>query len=113
MSDGPFTVRFVQGEAVWTVAVEPGTSLLQAAHLCEAPVQTLCNGVGTCVLCKVKVSPEEWDHLSPPTALERNRLGNIFHLLHERMGCQAKAVAHVEVEVVDTSLPRRRRFERR
>lgn len=113
MTEDLRTIRFVQGEQVWTVAVPAGTSLLQAAHLCGAPVQTLCNGIGACVQCKVKVTAEAWDHLSAPTPLERDRLGNIFHLLRERLGCQATAVADVEVEVLDTRLPRRRTFERR
>jgi ferredoxin len=107
------TVEFIQGTQRWVVEVAPGTSLLHAAHTCGAPVQTLCNGIGACVQCKVRVAPEDWEKLSPPTTLERDRLGNIFHLVRERLGCQARALEAVSVEVLDPRLSTRRRFERR
>lgn len=106
------TVEFVQGEQRWRARVPEGTSLLRAAHQCGAPVQTLCNGVGSCVLCKVKVSEAQWENLSAPESLERDRLGNLFHILRERMGCQARALQDVQVEVLDTRARRRRRFQR-
>ena len=42
-------VEFFQGDRTWTVDVAEGDTLLIAAHACEAPVHTLCNGIGACV----------------------------------------------------------------
>ncbi|MCA9547199.1 MAG: hypothetical protein KC613_22510 [Myxococcales bacterium] len=103
------TLVFVQGEQRWEVQAAPGETLLELSRRCDAPVQTLCNGVGTCVQCKIRVPIEDLPKLSKPTALERDRLGNLFHLTGERMGCQVSVLEDVTVEVLDPSLPRRRR----
>ncbi|MEZ4466874.1 MAG: 2Fe-2S iron-sulfur cluster-binding protein [bacterium] len=105
-------VRFTKGDEVWTITVPPETSLLEAARDCGAPVQTLCQGIGACVQCKVQVI-EGAEHLSRPEALEKDRLGNIFHLTGERLGCQTRVTGPVVVEVLDPKLPRRRRALRR
>lgn len=105
---GPFPVRFVKGDETWSITVPAQTTLLEAARDCGAPVQTLCQGIGACVQCKVVVL-EGRDGLSRPEALEKDRLGNVFHLTSERMGCQARVVGPVVVEVLDPKLPRRRR----
>ncbi|MCA9537696.1 MAG: (2Fe-2S)-binding protein [Myxococcales bacterium] len=101
-------VRFIEGDREWRVEVAKGESLLQAAHRCEAPVHTLCNGVGTCVQCKVRVVAGA-ERLSVPGALERDRLGNIFHLTGERMGCQARVEGDVVIECLPVRMPKRSR----
>ena len=109
MSDEPrITVRFVNADGEWTTEVAPGTDLLQASRLCDAPVQTLCNGIAACVQCKVKVlsNPE---NLSPPATLEIDKVGNIFHITGERLGCQARVFGPVEIEPLPARLPRKRR----
>jgi 2Fe-2S ferredoxin len=108
MSTEGIAVRFVKGDEAWSIAVKSGTTLLEAARDCGAPVQTLCQGIGACVQCKVIVL-EGPTGLSKPEALEKDRLGNVFHLTGERMGCQARVVGPVVVEVTDPKLPRRRR----
>jgi ferredoxin len=100
-------VVFFQGEARWTVDVEEGESLLKAAHACEAPVHTLCNGIGACVQCKVRVE-RGMDNLSPPNTLERDRLGSIFHLTHERLACQSFVQGPCEVEALPVRLPKKK-----
>jgi len=105
-------VRFVQGTEEWVVEVEDGDNLLEASRDVDAPVQTLCNGIGACVQCRVKVIEGE-GHLSKPGALERDRLGNIFHITHERMGCQAKVHGDVVIEILPVRLPRRSRRKKR
>ncbi len=107
-------VRFEKGEAVWEIDVTEGTTLLEAARDCDAPVQTLCNGVGACVQCRVRII-EGFDALSPPEALEKDRMGNIFHITQERMGCQVEVRGDVVVEVIEARLPERKkkRFSKR
>lgn len=102
------TVRFVTADGEWVVEVADGESLLQAAHRAEAPVHTLCNGIGTCIQCRVRVVEGD-DRLSTPGPLERDRLGNIFHITHERMGCQARVHGDVVIEALPVRLPGRSR----
>ncbi len=106
--DAKILVRFVNAEGEWSVEVEHGTDLLHASRLCGAPVQTLCNGIAACVQCKVKVlkNPE---NLSPPATLEIDKVGNIFHITGERLGCQAQVLGPVEIEPLPARLPRKRR----
>ncbi len=106
------TVVFYQGDLTWTVEAEPGENMLALSRRCDAPVQTLCNGVGTCVQCKVRVDLADLPKLSPPTALEKDRLGNLSHLTGERMGCQCCPVADVRLEILDGRLRRRSRRQR-
>lgn len=108
MSDTPHTVVFVKGEERWEVSAAPGDTLLRLAHKVEAPVQTLCNGAGACVQCKVKVL-EGMEHLSSPNALEKRQLGNIFHLTHERLACQSEVHGDVKVEALPIRLPKKKR----
>lgn len=105
------TVRFVTPEREWTVEVADGESLLEAARRVEAPVNTLCNGIGSCIQCRVRVVEGE-DRLSTPGALERDRLGNIFHITHERMGCQAKVFGDVVIEALPVRLPTKSRRDK-
>ncbi|MCA9527946.1 MAG: (2Fe-2S)-binding protein [Myxococcales bacterium] len=104
-------VRFTKDDATWEIEVPAGTSLLEAARDCGAPIQTLCQGIGACVQCKVQVVAGA-EHLSRPEALEKDRLGNIFHLTGERLGCQTRVAGPVVVEVLDPKLPRRGRVRR-
>lgn len=106
-------IRFVTAEGgEWTTDVADGESILEASRRVDAPVHTLCNGVGTCVQCKVRVV-EGMERLSKPGPLERDRLGNIFHITHERMGCQARVHGDVVVEALPVRLPKRSRRSRR
>lgn len=100
-------VEFFQGDRTWTVEVTEGDSLLRAAHACDAPVHTLCNGIGACVQCKVRVT-HGMEHLSAPNALEKDRLGNIFHLTHERLACQSLVRGDCRVEALPVRMPRKK-----
>ena len=104
-------VEFVKGDERWHVNVAPETNLLEASRACGAPVQTLCHGIAACVQCKVRVI--EGKHaLSPPEGLEKDRIGNVFHITGERLGCQARVRGDVIVEVLEARLPRRSRRRR-
>ena len=101
------TVVFFQGEARWTIEVADGDSLLQAAPASEAPVHTLCNGIGACVQCKVRVA-QGMANLTPPNTLERDRLGNIFHITQERLACQSRVHGDCEVEALPVRMSKKR-----
>lgn len=98
-------VEFRLDEATFTIDVPNGATLLEAAHACDAPVHTLCHGIGACVQCKVRVL-SGMEHLSPPQAVERDRIGNIFHLTGERMACQARVSGPCVVECLPLRVPR-------
>ena len=106
------TVTFRKGDTVWTASVTQGDSLLDAARQCGAPVHTLCNGIGACVQCKVQVVDQD-DCLTVPNALEKDRLGNIFHLTHERLACQCSVLDSVTVVPIEPRLPKRSRAKKR
>ncbi len=101
-------VRFVFEDKEWSVEVAEGASLLEAAREVEAPVHTLCNGAGACVQCRVRVL-EGMENLSKPEALEKDRVGNIFHITGERMGCQAKVHGPVLIECMKVRLPKKKK----
>ena len=105
---GPFRVEFINAEGRWEAQANAGESILEVARRCEAPVHTLCNGIGACVQCKIKVI-DGADALSRPDTLEKDRIGNIFHLTGERLGCQAKVYGDVTVEPLAVRLPKKRR----
>ena len=92
----------------WETQATPGQTLFELARACNAPVQTLCHGIGACVRCKVKVLQ---GGLSTPEGLERDRLGNIFHLTQERLSCQARVKTGSEPIIVE--IPRERRKRKR
>ncbi len=80
--------------------------------MCDAPVQTLCNGIGACVQCKVRVL-ENPENLSDPQTLEKDKMGNIFHITGERLGCQAKVEGPVVIEPLPARLPKKKRMRLR
>ncbi len=101
-------IQFVFKDERWSLEVEEGTSLLDASRTCNAPVQTLCNGIGACVQCRVRVL-EGKENLCDPTTLERDRIGNVFHITGERMGCQATVHGPVTIEPIPARLPKKKR----
>ena len=111
MTDDGFEVVFESDGTRWTATVKPGETLLDAAQKCGAPVHTLCNGIGACVQCRVKVEDHE-SSLSEPTALEKDRMGNIFHLTKERMACQAFVNGPITVIPLKPRLPKKRKSMR-
>ena len=110
------TVRFVRTtpapEEEWVVEVADGEDLLEASRRVDAPVQTLCNGIAACIQCRVKIV-EGGENLSAPESLEKDRIGNIFHITGERMACQARVSGDVVVEIMPVRLPRRSRRKKR
>jgi ferredoxin, 2Fe-2S len=89
-------VVFTRGDEEWRARAMTGEGLFAVARAAGAPVETLCHGMGACVRCKLVVREGT---LTPPTPLERDRLGNIFHLTGERLCCQARVVGPVALEL--------------
>lgn len=100
-------VTFRREERSWSIDAQGETTLFEAARAAQAPVETLCHGIGACVQCKVRVISGD---LTPPTPLERDRLGNVFHLTGERLSCQARVLGPVDLEI---PVKRRRRRNRK
>ena len=98
-------VNFQQGDTSWSAEVPEETTVFDAARAAQAPVETLCHGIGACVRCKVRVVKGE---LTPPTPLERDRLGNIFHITGERLACQARVSESIDL-VIPVARRRRRK----
>jgi len=79
------------------VEVEPGTSILEAARKCGAPVGSACGGNLACSTCHVWVK-QGLDSLSEMEDGENDILDKAFDVrATSRLGCQAK-VADDDVE---------------
>ena len=100
-SRGAHLITFERGEERWEVRASSGERLFHVAQAAQVPVETLCHGIGACVRCKVRLVTGE---LSKPTPIERDKMGNIFHLTGERMACQAEVTGPAHLEL---PLPRR------
>ncbi|MEE9583887.1 MAG: 2Fe-2S iron-sulfur cluster-binding protein, partial [Candidatus Brocadiales bacterium] len=58
-------VRFLPQDKI--VEIEPGTTVLEAAHKADVYISSVCGGVATCGKCKVVIEEGRTD--SPPTPL--------------------------------------------
>ena len=103
-----FEVVFESDGNTWRTQVSKGQTLLEAARQCGAPVHTLCNGIGACVQCRVRVDEDE-ENLSAPNALEKDRMGNIFHLTRERLACQVCVNGDITVIPIKPRLPKKKK----
>ena len=91
-----FSINFRRGDDHWQVEGTHGQTLYSIARDNQIPIETDCNGVGACIRCKVKILDGQ---LSKPLGLERDRIGNIFHITGERLACQAKIEGEATVEI--------------
>ena len=108
MTEETFEVVFESDGTQLKATAKKGETLLEVAYRCKAPVRALCNGIGACVQCKVRVDSDE-EHLSEPTALEKDRMGNIFHLTRERLACQTCVLGPITVHPLKPRLPKKRK----
>ena len=86
------------------VAVEPGTTILEAARKCGAPVGSACGGNLACSTCHVWVK-QGLDSLSEMEDGENDILDKAFDVrASSRLGCQAKlADEDVDCEITRES----------
>jgi adenylate cyclase len=85
-------VELRHGETV--VWVKPGQRLLDAILRAGIEHRHLCGGNGFCTSCRVEVLSGS-DHLSPVSALERQRLGKDAGRL--RLACQSRFTGPIHV----------------
>ena len=84
--------------------VAEGTSVLDAARACGAPVGSACGGVLACSTCHVWVR-KGYDSLTEPEDREQDILDKAFDVrASSRLGCQARVQgADVELEITRES----------
>ena len=97
-----FTPSGIRGE------IEEGTDILSTARKLGADLASLCGGNGQCTRCKIQLSigdfpkhqiNSETDHLSPITFAERERISKAALDNGYRLGCKAKVVGDVVIDV--------------
>jgi 2Fe-2S ferredoxin len=95
-------VRFVKENV--EVEVPEGTTILEAARRAGAPEGDRCGGVCACSTCHVYVL-EGFDHTSEIEDEEFDILDKAFDVrMTSRLGCQAKIMGPIAVEISDESL---------
>ena len=79
-----------------TVAVEPGSTITEAAASAEIVIDSPCGGEGRCGKCKVLVSAQ---NIEPPTEAEGRLLSDEELSEGYRLACQTRVVDDMTVEV--------------
>ncbi|MEO5340361.1 MAG: 2Fe-2S iron-sulfur cluster-binding protein [Magnetococcus sp. MYC-9] len=91
-----------------TVEVEAGTTLLEAAHLYDIPLEGACEGSLACSTCHVIVAPEWYEMLKEMSEEEEDLLDMAFGLTStSRLGCQVvmqEALDGLQVTVPEYSV---------
>jgi 2Fe-2S ferredoxin len=91
-----------------TCDVPPEVNLRDASLTVGLEIASTCGGVGSCGLCKVKITAGA-EHLAPMTPLEVGKLGNVFFITKERLSCQTRITGDVVCEVPDEAGERAKR----
>lgn len=82
-----------------TVAVSPGTTVMQAAGKAGIRLRSRCGGQAACLMCKVFVDKPE--HLFPVSEREHRKMGNSGN---QRLACQTRARENIVVTVPEDPL---------
>lgn len=79
-----------------TLQVEPGTTILRAAHEQGVDITATCGGRGRCTSCRVKfiAGPPP-----PPTIMDQLQLGDALVREGYRLSCQARVTEAITVQV--------------
>jgi ferredoxin len=83
-----------------TIEVAAGSNIRDAGITAGVEIPSTCGGVGSCGLCKVKITGGA-DVLGAMTALEVGKLGNVFFITKERLSCQTTVAGDVSCEIPD------------
>jgi len=86
-----------------SIEVRSGTTLLDASRRARADVRTRCNGLASCLMCKVEVAPDQAWALQEPSLAERRKIGPLL-AQGIRLSCQARVRANVAVTVPEDPL---------
>ena len=90
---GRVRVRYPDGT---TVAISPGTSLLEASRAAGIPHAAVCGGRGRCSTCRIRVT-QGAEQLPPPAAGEARVLARIGATPGIRLACQVRPTRDVAV----------------
>lgn len=92
------------------IDVADGVNIRDASIQAGLTIPSTCGGVGSCGLCKVKITGGV-EHIGPMTDLETGKLGNVFFITKERLSCQTVVHGDVSCTVPDDSAERARRAQ--
>jgi ferredoxin len=93
-----------------SIDVSDGVNIREASLQAGLQIPSTCGGVGSCGLCKVKITSGA-EHLGPMTPLETGKLGNVFFITKERLSCQTVVHGDVSCAVPDDSAEKARRLQ--
>ncbi len=79
-----------------SVAVEPGTTILKAAHAHGVEITATCGGRGRCTSCRVKFLAGP---VPPPTIMDHLQLGEDLVREGYRLACQTPTTEAITVQV--------------
>ena len=89
---GLVRVSYPSGQSI---AVVPGTTVLEASRMLRIPHASVCGGKGRCSTCRVRIRAAA-DALPPPSAVETAVLRRIGAAPNIRLACQLRPRADVE-----------------
>lgn len=96
-----------------SIDVAEGTAIRDAAITAGVEIPSTCGGVGSCGLCKVRITAGA-EFLTESTEVELNKLGNVFFITKERLGCQTRVTGgEVSCEVPEESRARAKKAQLR
>lgn len=96
-----------------SIDVAEGTAIRDAGISANVEIPSTCGGVGSCGLCKVRVTGGA-EFLSEMTEIELNKLGNVFFITKERLSCQTRVGAgEVTCEVPEENRARAKKAQLR
>lgn len=78
------------------IAVQPGTTLLEASRMLHFPHAAVCGGRGRCSTCRTRIS-RGLEALPPPGRQEQEVLERIGAPPNVRLACQARPTADVTI----------------
>jgi uncharacterized 2Fe-2S/4Fe-4S cluster protein (DUF4445 family) len=79
-----------------TLQVEPGTTILRAAHAAGVDITATCGGRGRCTSCRVKFTAGT---VPPPTVMDELQLGDALVREGYRLSCQCRVLEPITVAV--------------
>ena len=90
---GRIRLRYPDGT---TIAVSPGTSVLEASRAAGIPHAAVCGGRGRCSTCRIRVT-QGGEDLPPPAAEEARVLARIGATRSIRLACQRRPTRDLAV----------------
>jgi uncharacterized 2Fe-2S/4Fe-4S cluster protein (DUF4445 family) len=79
-----------------TLEVEPGTTVLKAAHAAGVEITATCGGRGRCTSCRIKFVAGT---IPPPTIMDELQLGDALVREGYRLSCQCHVTEPITVQV--------------